>query len=426
MPAAFFQRRALTDSLSLSVVQNRLHKTNYLTLFFCLPLSDENASALATLAHLITNASADYPEMRDLRRAKAALYGAEISASTSALGEVLLLCVSASFLKDRYAPSKEKILPGVLDFIRSFLRRPLLVDGAFDAELVRLEIKNAADDARAILNDKSRLARRRHVEIMYEGTPFSASALGRAKLIERLTPKGLTDAFYRTLNTAPVEAIFVGETDEALLTDALLSCFSSLQTDPIPLSAPSVGDAPKEICRVTEKMDVNQAHLCLGYRSTALRTAPDYYAFSVANTVFGSGTTSKLFMNVREKLSLCYRIASIYSAQNGFLQIYAGVDSDKCRAAEEEILIQLADTQKGAITDAEFENAKNALQNSIRTYTSSPDSIAAFSIPRILMGCEVDPAREIEQIGAVTPDEAAAAFANLKPDTFYYLIKENA
>ncbi len=426
MQTDFFSRRKLSDSLSLSFTENRLHKTNYLSLFFCMPLSDETASEAAALAHLITNASAEYPEMRNLRRAKAALYGAEISASTSALGETLLLCLHATFLKDRYAPEGANILPGVLNFVRSFLRTPYLVDGVFDRQMVKLETKNAADDARAVLNDKSRLARRRHVEIMYEGTPFAASALGRAETIESLTPLRLTEAFYRTLATSPVEAIFVGEAEEETLCTALCSCFDGLQKSCRPLPEASVGEAPNTPRRITETMDINQAHLCLGYRSSAIRTSRDYFAFSVANTVFGAGTTSKLFMNVREKLSLCYRVASIYSAQNGFLQIFAGIDADKHSAAEAEILAQLADTQTGRITKEELQNAKNSLQNAICTYTTSPDSIAAWAIPRILMGVAVDPAHETEEIAKVTVERAAEAFRTLSADTFYILQKEDA
>ena len=146
----------------------------------------------------------------------------------------------------------------------------------------------------------------------------------------------------------------------------------------------------------------------------------------MANTVFGAGTTSKLFMNVREKLSLCYRVASIFEAQKGFLQIYAGIDSEKQQAATDEILLQLCDTQKGEITDEELQNAKNTLKNATRTYTSSPDTIAAWSLPRILSGVEVSPELEIERVEKITKEEAASAFSRLTEDTFYCLKQEEA
>ena len=141
MQSTVFSRRALTESLALSFSQNTQHKTNYLTLFFLLPLNDRTASEASLLAHLITNLSADYPSMYDLRRAKASLWGAEIAASTSALGDTLLLTVNAAYLKDRFVPEGENVTAGVLSFLRSFFCRPYLVDGTFDPALVRLEAK---------------------------------------------------------------------------------------------------------------------------------------------------------------------------------------------------------------------------------------------------------------------------------------------
>ncbi len=425
MKQEFFLRRALTDGLHLSCVESTLHKTNYLSLFFLLELSEENAADCAVLSHLITNACEKYPNMQALKRSCAELYGTEITASTSAVGEMIVFTLSATFLKDRYSLDQTSILQNVLNYCREFLRAPLLIDGAFDPNLVELEKKNAADDARAILNDKSRLARRRHIELMYPDSPFGISASGRVQDIEALTKEGLTQAFFTKLLCAPVEAVFVGEADEALLKAALLDCFDGIRPNAAPALA-TPDKAPVEVRRINEEMDVAQAHLCLGFQSPITRTSDDYFAFSVANTLFGASTTSKLFLNVREKLSLCYRIHSIFEAQKGFVQIYAGIESDKRSAAEEEILRQLADTQNAVFTEEELKNAKNTLFNTYRTLTTSPDTIAAWALPRILSSRTVDPEAEMAAIDAVTPAAAAEAMSRLIPDTFYCLKKGDA
>lgn len=426
MSQPLFRRRTLTESLSVSTVHNTRHKTNYLSLYFCLPLTEETASASSLLAHLITGACEKYPKMIDLRRKKAALYSADISAATSTVGDTLLFVIGASFLKDRYAPLGAEILNDTLSLVREFLRAPRLVGGTFDPALVRLEAKNAADDARAILNDKCRYSRRRHTELMYEGKPFAVSPLGRAETIEALSPAELTEAFFKLLAHAPVEAIFVGEADEDALAASLVACFDGLQSEPHRPAPSTVGTCPDAVRDITETMDLNQAHLCLGFRSPLTRTHPDFPAFTVANTVFGSGTTSKLFMNVREKLSLCYRVSSIYNANNGFLQIYAGIDAQKRDEAQAEILLQLAHTKNKNITEEELQNAKNTLRGAIKTVTDAPDTLSVWAIPRILSGLEIDPEREISLLESVTADEAAAAFSTVKADTFYCLKKEEA
>ncbi|MBR6529856.1 MAG: insulinase family protein [Clostridia bacterium] len=422
----FFIRERIHESLALSVVHNTLHKTNYLTLFFCMPLSADAASEAALLAHLITNSSEDYPEMHALRRALASLYSASISASTSAIGDTLILTVHAEFLKDRYAPKGADILHGVLNFIRSFLRSPRLENGTFSPALVALEKKNAADDARAVFDNKGRYARRRHIEFMYKSDSFSASPLGKAEIIESLTPERATEAFYKMLSHAPVEAIFVGEADKQQLKNALLSCFDSLQKEPIIPAASKVGEVPADIQNVVEKTDVKQAHLCLGFRTPIVRGHADHPAFTVASMLYGSGLTSKLFVNVRERLSLCYSIAGIYTAQKGFLQVYAGIDAEKRDVAQEEILRQLKKMQTLDISDEELSHAKSELTGSFRTLAATPSSIAAWALPRVLAGVDADPEKEISSLLAVTKEEAGEAFCTLRPDTFYCLQKEEA
>ena len=51
---------------------------------------------------------------------------------------------------------------------------------------------------------------------------------------------------------------------------------------------------------VEEELDVTQGKLVMGFRLGECMEEPDIPAIYVFNCVFGGGTTSKLFMNVRE------------------------------------------------------------------------------------------------------------------------------
>lgn len=426
MSQSFLTRTRLSGQLSLSYSESTKHKVNYLALYFLLPLTRENAARAATLSHLITCASERYPSMQTLRRAKEELYGADISASVRSIGETLVFALSATFLKDAYALTGESVLVGVLRMLEEFLRRPYLEQSLLSSEHVRREIKNAADDARALFNDKFAYARRRHTELMYQGEPFACDPAGEVALIEAQTPATLTDFLSFLLHSARVEAVFVGQGEQALLCETLSACFNGLLTRPVPLPETRVGTPPSEVREITEYMDVAQANLCIGYRTPVTRTHSDYFAFTLGNAIFGSGTTCKLFMNVREKLSLCYRTASVFEAQKGFLQVFAGIEDKNRARATEEILRQLEATQKGDFTDAEYDCAKNTLQNALRTYAVSPDILSVWVLPRLICGVDADPYLEIRALEAVTPQDAARAMQSLTADTVYCLQKEVA
>ena len=81
----------------------------------------------------------------------------------------------------------------------------------------------------------------------------------------------------------------------------------------------------------------------------------------IFNHLFGGGMTSKLFNQVREKMSLCYAIGSGYIGAKGIVTVNAGVDSDKCELVKQEVLHQLQLCCDGEITETELTKLENNL-----------------------------------------------------------------
>ena len=97
----------------------------------------------------------------------------------------------------------------------------------------------------------------------------------------------------------------------------------------------------------------------MGYRLGDCMEDPDIAALYVFNAVFGGCVTSKLFMNVREKLSLCYYASSLVDLHKGLMIVSSGVDFDKFGAAKDEICAQLEAIKRGEVTDDELLAAKD-------------------------------------------------------------------
>ena len=125
----------------------------------------------------------------------------------------------------------------------------------------------------------------------------------------------------------------------------------------------SAGPEPRVI---EEAMDVTQGKLAMGFR-TGGQTCweKDYPALVLCNAIFGGTTLSKLFLNVREKLSLCYYASSMLEKMKGLVLVSSGIEFDKYRQARDEIMTQLDNIRAGKIEDWELEGAR-------RTVVSSP------------------------------------------------------
>ena len=168
-------------------------------------------------------------------------------------------------------------------------------------------------------------------------------------------------------------------------------------------------------------MDVAQGKLCMGFVTPITNRAPEFPAMQVMNTIFGSGMTSKLFMNVREKLSLCYSIGSSYYGTKGIVTVSAGIDFDKEQLTREEVLRQLDACRRGDITESELKAAKEALLSSLRATNDSPGAIEGFYATAALSGLAFNHEEYMTAVEAVTLEDVVAAAKQLTLHTTYFL-----
>ena len=130
---------------------------------------------------------------------------------------------------------------------------------------------------------------------------------------------------------------------------------------------------------------------------------------------------SKLFLNVREKLSLAYYAGSSYSSFKGFINVNCGIECDKFDVTVKEVFNQLEDMKQGKFTKEELEFTKFSLTT---TYQSSGDSMGAledYYLSQKILGTENTIDSCIKKINEVTKEEVIEAIRKAKPDTVFFL-----
>jgi hypothetical protein len=99
------------------------------------------------------------------------------------------------------------------------------------------------------------------------------------------------------------------------------------------------------------------------------------------NAVYGGTPTSKLFMNVREKLSLCYYASSSMDFLKGIMTVHSGIEFDKFNSAREEIMAQLECCRRGEIEEWEIEGARSILKNALFPPPIRRAALRTFILP---------------------------------------------
>ncbi len=411
-------RTQLAEGVFLTYLPAKKFKTSLLSAQFAVPLRWETASANALIAAVLRRGTASYPDMGALSRRLDGLYGARIDVTVRKKGETQCVGFVASLIDDCFAPGKERLLEPAADLLGELICRPATRDGLFLSEYFESEKINLIDAVRSILNDKRSYADSRLLQEMCTGEPYGVPRLGNEQIAAALHPQLLFEAYRELVSASRLEIFYSGSAGQSRVEDALRAALADLprKEAEAPLRpAPHV--PPEEPRFVTDRLDVTQGKLGMGFACGSGDTA----ALLLGNTLFGGSSNSKLFLNVREKLSLCYYASSQFHRQKGLITVSSGVEFENYQRAYDEIMAQLEAVQRGELEAWELEAARSTLLNAYASMGDSQGKLENFYLGQAATGCGESPEDLADQVRAVTPERIFEAMSSVKLDTVYFL-----
>lgn len=416
--------RELVPGVELISVSTDKFKTGTLSVSLTAPLRRETATANALLLDVLYRGSEKYPDIQAISAAEDELYGLSLSPSVRQRGEAQCMSLVGRFIDDSFALDGTPVLEGAAAFMGELLLRPAKENGVFRADYVKSEGVNLADLIRSEVNDKRAWSLHRLTEVMCEGEAYALDKFGTAEEAEQMDPAALWDRYQTLLCQAGVIFCYVGSAPAERVEQAVRTAFGPLLTPRSrTLLTHNVVPAPRGAVREqTDPMDVAQGKLALGFRAGGIDLhAPEYPALLVCNAVYGGTPTAKLFMNVRERLSLCYFASSMVNRYKGIMAVSSGVEFSNFQVAKEEILAQLDKMRAGDFTGEELHAGKQALTSAYRALLDSQGQVEDFWFSQAVAGVDESPEELSKRVEAVTGEQVAAVAQKLQLDTVYYL-----
>ncbi len=416
-------RSELFPGVHLTAVHTEKFKSCVLGASFLAPLDRTTAACNALLPSVLRRGAEAHPDMESLSAALDELYGGSIEPVVRTRGEVQCVGFLGSFLDDAYTLDGSAILEKAAALLGELLLRPCTEQGVFRCDYTDRERQNLIDRIRAQVNDKRSYALLRLKREMCAGEPFGVDRLGDEASARAITPESLWARYQELLHTAPMELYYCGSARPERVADALRAALWQLPTGGAraPLPRPVAKEAPAQPRTVVESLDVTQGKLTMGLRTGCAVWSGDYPALLLANAVFGGTTTSRLFLHVREKLSLCYYASSQLEKLKGVMLVSSGVEFDKVDQAREEILAQLAACQRGEFEDWELEGARRSVVSALHSAMDAQARLEDFWLGQAVAGLTEDPEALARRVENVTREQVAAAFSSLQLDTIYFL-----
>ena len=412
-------RMEILPGVFLTPVQTDKFKTGCFSINFIRPLRKSEVAQNALIPSVLLRGSVRYPDIRSISARLDELYGASVGSLVRKKGEMQLIGLYADYVEDKL--TDEPVFRQVLDFAAEILLHPVLENGCFREDVVRGEKRNLANAIESRINNKRSYALAQLLRLMCADEAYGIARIGELEDVERVDAAGLYAQYQELLAHSRVEIFYMGAQPAHEAAEAFRAALGALPRGELAQVSTEVVRAAGAVREKVEEMDVAQGKLAIGLRTGCTAADAEYPALLMMNAVFGAGTTSKLFVKVREELSLCYYAGASIEKFKGVMFVSSGVESANFETAKKEILRQLEQCREGNISEYEFDSAKRLILSELKTAADSPGRLDDFYVSNAAAGIGGTVETLAEGVAAVTVEDVVAAARRVTLDSIYFL-----
>ena len=414
----------IANGVYFNHIKDKRYKTNRISVNLTLPLDKKTATANALLPFILQKGYADCPDFTELNRKLDGLYGAYLDGGVKKLGDNQIITLAISSIDDEFALHGEEITKELSELLCGIVMKPNIIDGGFDPKDFDLEKQNLIDLIESEINEKRSYAISRAEQEMFCGKPAGVNRYGSIETAKTLTSRDVLLAYNSLLKSAQVEIMFVGCGDYNVTKNIFKSAWSGIVREDINVIKSNLLTDKRDVKEVTEKLSVAQSKMVLGFK-TGQQSETEINAIRLMTSLYGGTPTSKLFVNVREKLSLCYYCAARYDRIKGVMLVDCGVENDNIEKARAAILEQLEGIKQGKITDTEIDYTRLSEKNKFKTVTDTTSGMESWYLAQRLSGTTTNPEDEAIAMEQVTKQDIINTANNMTLDTVYVLTTNN-
>ena len=412
-----YNRTEIDNNVGFTSITDKKFKTAHISVRFITRLSEETAAVNVIGTDVLTYSTSGLPNLSLLNEKLSSLYGANLSSYSVKKGDSQILGINVSYIVNRYAIDGEDIEGEMTSLLIESIFCPNVRDGKFDEESFMITKKELIDRIDSEINNKRGYALARAAETAFRGEPAECMSYGTRKTAESVTAESAYSAYLNLLKTASVEITYVAPEENPAVMEMFSKSFSATYRNSEKINFNTPSPIKSEVVTESEEFDVRQCKMVMAFKYDC----SDKYAVKMLNTIWGETPVSKLFMNVREKMSLCYYCATRINKYKNAVFVDIGVERNNIEKAKAEILHQLDEIRNGNITDEEMTSALLSLDNALTSIGDTPSSYSGWYFDCLCDGEIITPEECFGKYKAVTKEDIINAGKSLTLDSIYIM-----
>lgn len=411
----------IKNGVDFRYIKAEKFKTNIISVFFNIPLKRETVTKAALLPSVMKRGTMQHKTLTELTRYLFDLYSASLRAGIRSKGDGEVLYFTIEYIRDKFIG--ENLTDKIVELLNEFIFNPLVdEENGFKQEYLDGEKVNLKNAIEGLINDKRDYVEFKCREAMFPSEGYGMYEAGSVEDLPSITTKNLYEFYKQVISSAKVDIFVSGDFDENSLDNIKTKLSNNFEPRNAVYANTKIAlPTGREAQKIVEEIPVVQSKLCIGLKCGIEPTSPEYYGLLLGGCVFGGSPFSKLFNNVREKLSLAYYAVSRTERFKSTMFISCGIETEKYQAAYDEIMVQFNKMRSGEIEDSELENSKLYMINSFNSMKDGLRTMEDYYLSQAIMGNDGGIDDLIERVGKVTKDEVVAAFNKIELDTIYFL-----
>ena len=304
---------------------------------------DENPSKDG-LAHFIEHLLFKQTEKRNTNQIlnRLELVGGDLNAYTTKE----YTCVHASFLKPHLERS--------LDLFEDIVFHSVFPEEEMKKEkdVILDEIASYQDQPDEAINDDFE-------DLLFEGHPLGRNILGTPLTVQGLTKQDITDYHKANYRTDEIIIGILGDYDFKTIIRLSEKIFGGIPTNLPERIREKTGTYSAKNLVFTKP--INQSHCVIGNRSYSMHHKQKTAFLLLNNLLGGTGMTSRLNLEIREKYGIAYTIESNYTpmSDTGIFSIYFGTDTEKTEKAIKLVEKELRKLREQKLGPVQLRQAKD-------------------------------------------------------------------
>ena len=406
-------------SFRLHLIRTNKFKTVTMKVLFHTPIKKEDITKRILLSDILLQSSKKYESKRSMTIEAEELYSASISTGNQRLGNYIFTSFNLQVLNDKY--TEEGNLEKSIEFLSEILFHPNINQKSFLKDKLDLAKYNTVVNLSTIKENTTNYSMIKLLEKYDSESPVSYQMQGYLDDLEKIDEKNLYDSYLKMIDNDYVDIFIVGDFDSRKMISIIKKYykFKKIKKEKESYYLP-VKKLRKKRQFAKEAIDNTQSKLSIALPIMKLTPFERDYVLTLANLIYGGGTDSKLFQNVREKNSLCYTIRSFISKLDNLMVVTAGIDKSNYEKTVNLITSNLLDLKKGKFTDKDINIAKEIYDTSLEEIEESPLSMINEALSETIFDVEEISIRK-EKISKVRKSDITRVLKKINMDTVFLL-----